>query len=359
MFGGDDLFGDLPSAKNDKQSKTDDTTSRHDKEPNVKKGTSEQSMLVSALGSAGTTMAFVPAALQRRKRQQTSLSPLKRVKQIQQQPKQQQKTLSHDNDSDRTDSNSNLKIHFYSNNSSDEKVEEMKEAQQVSEGDPSYYEESPKILALHTHVSTVLQVQEPHLIYDPHVPNDYLQFKEDESQKAYRAELEASAREAMEVQRIMQEQVERERAAIERGGNLDQIVASRNTGRGRGRGISNLPAWLVKKQEEQQKKESPSNDTIEKQNHDPRCIIVVENFFQSHTSDSLDNAQTDPDEQVVDFVTQLKQKGCQGIIDTKTHLMSSKLHIYFSSRNDAIIANEKLEEINNGPRKVKAYILDG
>ena len=283
MFGGDDLFGDLPSVKNDnKQSKTDDVKCKdnNEKQKTNKGKSEEESLLVSALGSAGTTMAFVPAALQRRKRQQTSLSPMKRVKQIQQQSKQQQSKVSrHDNnDSERTDSNSNLKtstkktsssIHFHDDNPSEEKIEETKEAQKLAERNQSYYEESPEILALHTHVSTVLQVQEPHLIYDPHVPNDYLQFKQDESQKAYRAEVEASAREAMEVQRIMQEQVERERAAIERGGNLDQIVASRNSGRGRGRGrgISNLPAWLVKKQEQQQQQQKgPTllNDRINK-----------------------------------------------------------------------------------------------
>ena len=258
MFGGDDLFGDLPSVKNDnQQSKTDDIKCKdnNEKQKTNKGKSEEESLLVSALGSAGTTMAFVPAALQRRKRQQTSLSPMKRVKQIQQQSKQQQSTQQQS------------KVSRHDDNPSEEKIEEMKEAQKLAERNQSYYEESPEILALHTHVSTVLQVQEPHLIYDPHVPNDYLQFKQDESQKAYRAEVEASAREAMEVQRIMQEQVERERAAIERGGNLDQIVASRNSGRGRGRGISNLPAWLVKKQEQQQQQQKgPTllNDRINK-----------------------------------------------------------------------------------------------
>ena len=42
----------------------------------------------------------------------------------------------------------------------------------MAERDQSHNEESLEILALHIIVPTVLEVQEPHLIFDHHVPNE-------------------------------------------------------------------------------------------------------------------------------------------------------------------------------------------
>ena len=59
--------------------------------------------------------------------------------------------------------------------------------------------------------------------------------------------------------------IEEERREAEEAGDIDRIVESRaasvaaslggaGRGRGRGRGTSNLPAWLVKKQQEENEK---------------------------------------------------------------------------------------------------------
>ena len=78
--------------------------------------------------------------------------------------------------------------------------------------------------------------------------------------------MERAAKEQLEVQRRVRERIEEERRAAEEAGDLDRIVESRavsvaasvggaGRGRGRGRGTSkNLPAWLVKKQQEENEK---------------------------------------------------------------------------------------------------------
>jgi hypothetical protein len=84
-------------------------------------------------------------------------------------------------------------------------------------------------------------------------------------------ELQQSALQRLDQQEKLRKKIEEERRKIESSGDVNKIVESRmmmggsdstnsagagGGGRGRGRRVQNLPAWLVKKQqeEEQQKR---------------------------------------------------------------------------------------------------------
>jgi hypothetical protein len=81
-------------------------------------------------------------------------------------------------------------------------------------------------------------------VYDPFRPNDYLQYCDE------RAELKRQKRIERDNKRILSEReqdrvrVERERVEAMQRGDLLQVEASLG-GRGRGRGLSNLPSWMT------------------------------------------------------------------------------------------------------------------
>ncbi len=120
-----------------------------------------------------------------------------------------------------------------------------------------YLENEPEALRL-LHAS----VTQP---YDPYLPNDYLAHRERKKTEQVRRDLQRSAMQRLEQQEKLRRKIEEERKRMLESGDFRKIVErSRNggeataggaAGRGRGRGVTNLPAWLVKKQEEQKEKE--------------------------------------------------------------------------------------------------------
>jgi len=101
--------------------------------------------------------------------------------------------------------------------------------------------------------------------YDPYVPNDLLQYWDRQALAKERAALERETREALESQRMLRQQLEQEREELQRKGDYHKLLQEEQQqqqqqqarvllqqagrgGRGRGRGLSNLPAWLVEKQ---------------------------------------------------------------------------------------------------------------
>ena len=72
--------------------------------------------------------------------------------------------------------------------------------------------------------------------YDPYVPNDLLEYWETLAAKKHREKLERDTREALERQKAMRKQLEDERMAL--------AATQPRSGAGRGRGVSNLPAWM-------------------------------------------------------------------------------------------------------------------
>ena len=81
--------------------------------------------------------------------------------------------------------------------------------------------------------------------YDPYVPNDLLEYWETLAAKKQREKMERDALEALEQQKVLRKQLEEDRKAL-----LHHTVgdAAPLRSMGRGRGVSNLPAWLVEKQ---------------------------------------------------------------------------------------------------------------
>jgi hypothetical protein len=86
--------------------------------------------------------------------------------------------------------------------------------------------------------------------YDPYVPNDLLQYWDRQALKEQRRQLELEAQQAMEHQKLLRKRLEEEREELQRQGNLQKLDT------GRGRGVSNLPAWLVAKQQQDRLGES-------------------------------------------------------------------------------------------------------
>lgn len=94
--------------------------------------------------------------------------------------------------------------------------------------------------------------------YDPMVPNDLLQYWEKKAVEQQRLQLQAEQQRILAQQEQMRVQLERERQELSRKGQMEQLVEHRlqhsmagstvGSGHGRGRGVSNLPAWLVEKQ---------------------------------------------------------------------------------------------------------------
>lgn len=249
-----DLFGDLPSAKSGasdgvtgksreaEEEATQTTAPRPSSASNSNTGKGAgPTSLVESIGNAGTTFAFVPAALRRKKptaappvhpgakRPRTSLQGVGLPPSEQQPPKQQ------DISTIRTPPTAPTRPPEISQNQEPEWLRQL-------------------------HASV-----QPKDRYDPLVPNDYLTHRERQAQEQEQIRMERAAKEQIEVQRRVRQRIEEERRAAEEAGDIDRIVESRaasvaaslggaGRGRGRGRGTSNLPAWLVKKQQEENEK---------------------------------------------------------------------------------------------------------
>jgi len=261
-----DLFGDLPSAKSDQSGGDGGTSTGRSREAEEEatqntapssannKGAGPTS-LVESIGNAGTAFAFVPAAL--RKKKPTAPSGggtsaggpgAKRPRTNQQgavglPPSQEQQEQQEQQQQPPKQKDTSTSITPPTRPSGDNQNHEPEWLRQL-------------------HASV-----QPQDRYDPLVPNDYLAYRERRAQEQEQIRMERAAKEQLEVQRRVRERIEEERRAAEEAGDLDRIVESRavsvaasvggaGRGRGRGRGTSNLPAWLVKKQQEENEKKA-------------------------------------------------------------------------------------------------------
>ncbi len=255
MYGG--LFGDLPAAKN--ASKEDDAVATVDdrsaaaapkpsddsnviinkdsKEP-VKSGSS----MVKNIGTAGTSMAFVPtAALNRRRNNKRPAPAAPSSISFVQPPQRQEQPLS-----SQTEANKSLLATGWSDHV--DKVKPHSVPVPDASSDTIRTSVEPHEVK-HTDDRPDLQKQVSEDPYDPMVPNDLLQYWENKALAVERERLEREARETLEQHQRLRQQLEREREELQKSGNVDRLV-EHHTKRsmGRGRGLSNLPAWLVEKQ---------------------------------------------------------------------------------------------------------------
>lgn len=277
MYGG--LFGDLPKTKKakeqedaegykngDNKEKADDTSAeQHEskKRPKVVEPknssttTTYSSYMVKNLGVAETTMAFVPTvALKRKggpnnkKQKQVTARKMGTVSGLK--TPTGNSTAAGGADYGERVVAKNLDLATWKDVSSSEQDYNDKNylnrtGISDSPSSPSHQTaggEPEELRRLHENV------KDP---YDPLVPNDLLQYWEQKAAMLERVELEREAKETMETQMRIQQTLERERQELEKKGDIDKLVEHRQkhalpVGRGRGRGVSNLPAWYVEKQ---------------------------------------------------------------------------------------------------------------
>jgi len=81
--------------------------------------------------------------------------------------------------------------------------------------------------------------------YDPAKPNDYLVWCEERLERKRQARLEQENRQTLEQLERDRVAIEKERAAAAEKGDVQKLKETMSAGRGRGRGLSNLPAWMT------------------------------------------------------------------------------------------------------------------
>ena len=264
MYG--DLFGDLPEAK--KSSANVESTAAEtlpvidqaaaSTEATLSTKPSEkqplQSSIVKSVGASGTAVAFVPtAALKPRKRQRPSSKPSVSTAAV-----SKSTTTLH---SEQVSENAEKEL------VSEFKVDTVHDPAEIVIGDeteasapapeqstaslaPSNTIQPPQLGQHHSRLSDSdrqrLRQQAMDDPYDPMVPNDLLEYWERKAVAAERERLEREKLEQLQQQDALRRQLDMERRALEQEGNADKL-AEHVRQRGRGRGVSNLPAWLVAK----------------------------------------------------------------------------------------------------------------
>jgi len=228
MYGG--LFGDLPSAKTKKDGNSSEEKRQEPVEPKPSLSA------VAGLGAAGTSMAFVPTAVRPRKKPK----PLKST--LAARPPALAPKVDCEPPTDTREESATVKKEDRRQDSNAIVIENIHYADQGQpQLDPTlqYDEELDQ-----NHASAT----DP---YDPHFPNDLLAYRERKAIEQERLRLEREARETLERQQRLRQQLHEERKKIQESGNVSDLVELHSR-MGRGRGINNLPAWLLKKQKEEQ-----------------------------------------------------------------------------------------------------------
>lgn len=310
MYGG--LFGDLPAAKNDSGSSSQDQKNNDDGKgaekkdilaltqdedsDSRKKGDTDASSktvknpsVLKSLGVAGTSMAFVPSHLKRKRNtainkntttapqlSKPSALPISSIgndsstnqvkvpavamdlattwkEETHPKPGSQQETHIHDPHAPATTTQSLSQQSLISASTGGEYAGSTTYPISGESQQQAVAVEPEALRRLHESVTE-------ETAYDPFVPNDLLQYWERQAAVQERKELEREAKEAMEAQARMRKQLELERQKLEEAGDVNKLaehqenrarIISSEGGRGRGRGVSNLPKWLVDKQKKE------------------------------------------------------------------------------------------------------------
>mmetsp|Transcript_15028 Transcript_15028/g.27146 ORF Transcript_15028/g.27146 Transcript_15028/m.27146 type:complete len:352 (-) Transcript_15028:192-1247(-) len=349
MYGG--LFGDLPSTKkaqssdNNATKETDtggapklNSPQNEQPEPSNKK---RPASLVDKLGTAGTTMAFVPAALRNRKRVNSTVAPA---------------ASSAKPTTIRAPSSSNTtKAATFVKESSISHIHE--------DNDPSLNDnttigteqkdeiESDAMRELH---SSVVDTD----IYDPHVPNDLLAFWDAKAMERERLELEREAKETLQRQEDLRQQLEQERADLEKSGDLEKLVQHREQrSMGRGRGVSNLPAWLVEKHKKQQQQvgsetTSPPVDHVVVEKKSLRTIILSNLTAPGDIDDDLAEEVKEECEEQCGPVTSVTVRDAR-----PPHQPLVQVHVEFGTSQDAYKGVTVFHGRKFGSRRITAEFM--
>lgn len=271
MYGG--LFGDLPAAKGDSKKLGGNESSIAAVEP-AKVLTPSDSIgtATASLGQPTPSFLprFVPPQAARRGQRQQQLKPRKRALEASADLKrsppettpdvhsvnaQMAETSAIDATNTGEQSDNNFGGKYYSSHveASNEETREnylsSQFADSVDAGSDLFAAPQPQepehLRLLHERAKN----QDP---YDPLLPNDLLQYWEYKSLAVERERLFREQQESMREKEELLQQLARERQQLEEAGEYDKLVEhqlqQRGNMTGRGRGLSNLPAWLVEKQ---------------------------------------------------------------------------------------------------------------
>lgn len=91
--------------------------------------------------------------------------------------------------------------------------------------------------------------------YDPFRPNDILLWHQEQENLQRRERLEEERRVAIEAQEALRERLRQERQSLVDQNDYQRLAEHRQAHMSRGRGVSNLPAWLVERQQQQKARE--------------------------------------------------------------------------------------------------------
>lgn len=263
MYGG--LFGDLPQAKSAKDSNciiseersadgdpSGCTPGNAQKSSNASVSRSEkQSSIVKSVGNSGTAAAFVPlAALKPRKRPAAPPSHkpamFKKSASLISTPFGEETVVSIERKAKQATTSQDIKAYQDSMKASVLVTEESR-----SDNVHSIVNNTNKVDPDHDASTSdrkrrlrQIALDDP---YDPMVPNDLLQYWESKAVAVEREKLERQQLENIREQQLLRQRLERERRELEREGDVDRLVQYEQQ-HGRGRGVTNLPAWLLAKQ---------------------------------------------------------------------------------------------------------------
>lgn len=350
MYGG--LFGDLPSTKHDR--KDDDGAAKNQKETSAEKAEEESqpskkqkpASIVSGVGKSGTTMAFMPTTLRQKKRPvavpraATRKATTSKVTTAQ---KPSEVVSIHSNSSSVNNIVSSEKHGGISDN------RKMTPSANVL---PELEVESEEMRQLHESVR-------PEDAYDPHVPNDLLAYWDRKAMEKERIQLEREAKETLERQQRLREQLQKEREEVQKTGSVDQIVqhmTKSGMGRGRGRGVENLPAWLVQKHKDAlgSSANAPSSgaDPIQGGQTSRGGIVILSNLTApGEMDDDLADEVKEECEEQCGKVTNVEVK------DARPPLQPAvQVHVHFLHLDDAHNAVRLFHGRKFGDRRITAEL---
>lgn len=245
------LFGDLPEASNSK-SKSDPlktSTTSDDQEKDTRSRRQDEQSIVAAAAAAklpeGPTTAeklkptesipFVPTVARRRNNKQISTCSNS--------IRPSQSVGSHI-DLAKTNLTSAPTIVTYSKSDSAKDTQDFYSVAGMESEESQENEELESLRDLHQ------SVKDP---YDPMVPNDLLQYRERKAAAVERERLEQQRQDTLKEQERLRRRLEEERRLLEQTGDLRKIVEHREQrNMGRGRGVSNLPAWVIAQQRKEE-----------------------------------------------------------------------------------------------------------
>lgn len=259
------------STKNDDDEKQSSSSGKQ--QPSSKQ-TATSSSLVNSIGTAGTMMAFVPHAIRNKKRKSGSGSHTRTMAKQDLAGSQSSSSIAQlvvdsnvYNNGVIRKSPSEIIVHMKSDTPSvggaengnipdDYNNNDCNNDNDDDDDDEPCLDNEPEAMRL-LHAS----VTQP---YDPYCPNDYLAYRERKKMEQIRKDMQASALQRLEQQEMLRKKIEDERKKLLESGDFSKIVEQSRgdregvavgggTGNGRGRGVTNLPAWLVKKQDAQKK----------------------------------------------------------------------------------------------------------